>query len=312
MPGLLTLGETMGLFRAERPGSLAHTDEFRLGIGGAESNVAIGVARLGGSSRWLGRVGADGLGDRIRRELRAEGVDARVIEDGEAATGLMIKSRPVPALAKVDYLRAGSAGSRLRPEDLMPDLFDGIGVLHVTGITPALSASAAETVFAAITAARARGIRVSFDVNHRAALWSAEEAAPVYQEIAALSDVVFAGEDEAALLADARSMPERARALSHGGRDIVIKRGEHGAYAVVGGIEIVVPAVPVAPVDTVGAGDAFVAGFLVEALAGLDASAALQTAVRAGAFACLGLGDWESLPHRRDLDLLDAADPVIR
>ena len=122
MAGLLTVGETLALGVPPTIGSLTQAPSLRLGIGGAESNVAIGVVRLGGSATWVGRVGADALGERVRRELRAEGVVAYAIEDPSAPTALMLKERRTAATARVWYYRAGSAGSRLAPDDVPPGL----------------------------------------------------------------------------------------------------------------------------------------------------------------------------------------------
>ncbi len=311
--GLVTLGETMGLFRARGIGSLAHESEFILGIGGAESNVAIGVARLGGTATWIGRVGADGLGERIVRELRGEGLNLRAVIDPDAATGLMIKERRTSERTRVLYYRRGSAGSQLSARDLDEAVISTAGVLHVTGITPALSPSAAAAVDAAIDVAVDAGVTVSFDVNHRASLWSDVDARAVYRRLASRSTVVFAGEDEAALLVGEGSPSDVAARLSDlGPRAVIIKRGADGCLAHVDGIDLEVPAIPINPVDTVGAGDAFVAGYLAEALAGEPLERRLDTAVRAGAFACLGPGDWESLARRDELSILDGGDPVSR
>lgn len=313
MHGLVTLGETMGLFRARGIGSLAHESEFILGIGGAESNVAIGVVRLGGAATWIGRVGADSMGERIVRELRGEGLTLRAVIDTDAATGLMIKERRTAAHTRVRYYRHESAGSRLTVSDLDESLIRTAGVLHVTGITPALSPSAAAAVDAAIDMAVDAGVAVSFDVNHRESLWSGLDARAVYRRLAARSTVVFAGEDEAALLVGEGTPSEVAARLSDlGPRTVIIKRGADGCLAHVDGREHEVPAIPIDPVDTVGAGDAFVAGYLVEALAGEPLERRLGTAVRAGAFACLGPGDWESLARRDELSILDGGDPVSR
>lgn len=313
---ILTLGETMGLFQAHRPGSAAHADEFRLGIGGAESNLAVGVARLGGRSRWIGRVGADGVGQRILRELRAEGVDVRAAVDDGAPTGIMVKTRRADRVV-VDYHRAGSAASRLSPADVTDDeLWRDVAMLHVTGITLALSPSAADAVHAAVDRARDRGVRVSVDINHRATLWRGElaRARAAYRRLVAHADIVFAGEDEARILVDGETTAGVATALSAltAGGDVIVKRGAAGALALVDGRLSAVDPVPVEAVDTVGAGDAFAAGYLADLVAGRSAADALRTAARAGAFACLHPGDWEGLPHRADLDLLDTTDPVQR
>jgi 2-dehydro-3-deoxygluconokinase len=311
--GVVTLGETMGLFVAGSMGSLSHVDSFRLGIGGAESNVAIGLSRLGVKALWIGRVGADEVGDLVLRELRAEGVDLRVIVDASAPTGVMIKNRRSAQHTRVLYYRAGSAGSHLSPDDVTADLIADAGLLHVTGITPALSASAAAALYRAIELAREAGVPVSFDVNHRSSLWPASTASVVYRSIAARASIVFAGLDEASMVASGESAEQLAEGIAAlGPSEVIIKLGHAGCFALVDGEPIRIPAVPVDAVDTVGAGDAFVAGYLAEYLGGADAETRLLTAVQAGAFACLGLGDWESLPTREDLEVLSRHEPVER
>lgn len=313
MSGIVTLGETMGLFAATSIGSLAHVEAFRLGIGGAESNVAIGLARLGATATWIGRVGPDEVGDLVRRELLAEGVGLRLTVDDSAHTGMMVKSRRTAQHSRVVYYRAGSAGSRLSPADIDSDLIAGADVLHITGITPALSPSAAAAVERALTVAVSASVPVSFDVNHRSALWSADEASVVYRSLAARATIVFAGLDEAMLLAEGDSAAELAAGIAAlGPQEVVIKLGAAGCYGLIDGTPFLVPAVRVEAIDTVGAGDAFVAGYLAERSAGADARARLTTGVQAGAFACLGLGDWESLPTRSDLELLARDEPVQR
>ena len=207
---VVTLGETMGLMRAASVGSLEHVSDFRLHIGGAESNVAIGAARLGRPAVWMGRVGDDGIGRRVLRELRAEGVTLHATVDDAARTGLMLKETPRAGSTRVLYYRAGSAGSRLNAADLDLGAIASAGILHVTGITLALSDSAEHAVFAAIDAAVTAGVPVSFDVNHRSSLWGAREAAPVYRRIAERATIVFAGDEEAELPSD-RAHPKSWR-----------------------------------------------------------------------------------------------------
>ncbi|MBJ2120302.1 sugar kinase [Arthrobacter sp. MSA 4-2] len=312
--GVVTFGETMALMRAQTPGPLAHASELGLGIGGAESNVAIALARLGTPVSWFGRVGADSLGDLVVRELRAEGLEVRAIRDPAAPTGLMIKERRTQHNQKVWYYRAGSAGSRLGPADVPVEEIAAAGLLHVTGITPALSESAADAVDLAVQTARAAGVPVSFDVNYRGALWSPEAASPVLRGFAGRADILFAGDDEAALLVGpAEDLRELAGALAElGPSQVVVKRGAQGCVALVDGVYFEQAAVPVQPVDTVGAGDAFVAGYLAERLRGLAPQECLLTAVRTGAFACLVPGDWEGMPRRSELGLLEATEPVSR
>lgn len=314
VPGLVTLGETMALLAAPDVGLLRHQATMALRTGGAESNVAIGVARLGGLATWVGRVGDDELGDLVLAQLRGEGVDVgHAVRDPDAQTGLMLRTRRTEGVSRVRYYRAGSAGSRLAPEDLPLDVVGSAGVLHLTGITPALSAGAGAAVFAAVEHARAAGVPVSLDVNYRAALWSPQEAGRVLSElITAGVDLLFAGEEEAELLGAAGSAAEQAADLAAlGVRDVVLKRGSRGALAHVEGTVHEVPAVPVRVVDVVGAGDAFVAGYLAEFLAGRPPQERLRTAAACGAFAVSVPGDWEGLPSRQDLQLLAAADGTV-
>lgn len=326
---VVTLGETMGLLSNTQPGPLAHASTMQLGIGGSESNVAIGLSRLGVDAIWFGRVGDDSVGRLVAREIRAEGVDARITIDDGAATGLMIKERRTATSQNVTYYRAGSAGSRLSADDLDESAIASADVLHVTGITPALSGSAAQAVRRAADVARAAGVLVSFDVNYRRALWSADDAAAFCREFAAGCDVLFAGEDEAAMLlgpaatasfaTDAAADPasDAAAALARGlaelgPRQAVVKCGAAGAVAMVDGQLLQQRAVPIVAHDTVGAGDAFVAGYLAELAAGNDARTRMQTAATVGAFVCLAAGDWEGLPRRAELGMLHAREAVTR
>lgn len=318
MSGLdvLTIGESLGLVVPERIGRLAHSKSAHIGFGGAEGNVAIGVARLGGRAGWIGRVGRDGFGDLIRREMRAEGVEAFAALDDEKPTSLMIKERPTPGTSRVTYYRIGQAGSRLRPADVPDGVVEQAAVVHVTGIAAGLGEGPHETIRAAIARAKSAGATVSFDVNHRSALWrDGRDPAPVYRELAEQADIVFAGDDEAVFLTG-ETEPERQLAAIRalGPRTVVIKLGDKGALAADGDETLRRGAVPVDVVDTVGAGDAFVAGWLAETVAGASLERRLVTATATGAFACTGEGDWESAPSREDIARLlsGGGEPVQR
>ena len=313
-PYVVTLGETMALIRAEEPGPLAHAPSLGLGVGGAESNVAIGLARLGTDVAWCGRVGDDALGVLVQREIRAEGVQTHVCVDPDAPTGLMIKERRTPATQKVAYYRAGSAGSRLAPEDIPAGLVEDADLLHVSGITAALSPVARASLLDAVDRARSTGVSVSFDINHRASLWSEAEARAFSRDLLERVDLVFAGEDEAALVVGSHRRVEDAAAelAALGPPEVVVKRGAQGALSLVAGELHSAPAVPVDVVDTVGAGDAFVAGYLAERVAGGLPAARLALGVTTAAFVCLVPGDWEGLPRREELSLLTDREPVQR
>lgn len=310
MTDLVTFGETMALFAARRTGPLRFARDFDLGLGGAESNVAIGVTRLGASVSWLGRVGADEFGDLIEQTMRGECVDVRAIRDDTAPTGLMIKGRRTADLIDVRYYRKDSAGSRIRPEDLDLPLIRQARVLHVSAITPALSASARESVAVAVSAAREAGVFVSLDVNYRKALWSPAEAGEWLRETIGSVDVLFATEQEARLIVDIDDPIDLAKAL--GVRHVVLKFGAKGALELSDGVVRRAQPYQVTEVDPVGAGDAFAAGWLAEWLAGAGTEQRLSTACAAGAFAVTSQGDWESLPRRADLALLLGGEDVSR
>jgi 2-dehydro-3-deoxygluconokinase len=313
--GLVTFGETLGLLVAEDVGPLSLAKGMRLSMGGAESNVAIGVSRLGVPATWIGRLGRDPIGDLIERNLLAERVRAVVHRD-EAPTALMLRERRTGSVQNVTYYRHGSAGSHLRPEDVPAGIVEDAGVLHLTGITPALGEGPAAAVREAIRRARAAGVPVSVDLNYRSRLWDAATAAPVFRELAAGADMLFAGDDEAriALEADEDTGPEKlAAALAAlGPREVVIKRGRRGATALIDGRSIDVPAVPVQAVDSVGAGDAFVAGYLACRLTGRDPDEGLRTAAVTGALAVTVPGDWEASPRPHELTLLGVEEDVQR
>lgn len=319
--GLVTFGETMGLVSAVDTGPLEFARAFSYGIGGAESNVAIGVSRLGSPVTWFGRIGSDATGDLVERRLRAEEVRTVAIRD-DGFTGMMVKHRRFGSTLQVDYHRAGSAGSRLAPADVRADLLQDAAILHVTGITPALSDSARAAVFHAVELARAAGVAVSVDVNYRSKLWSRAVAGPVLRDLVARADIVFAGVEEAQLVLGAGSdagaagssgsADELAPALAAlGPAQAVIKDGARGCTAVIDGVRHRVPALSVSVVDPVGAGDAFVAGYLAEALCGSPAADRLHTAIAAGAFAVTVPGDCEGLPRRADLAALARTEEDI-
>jgi 2-dehydro-3-deoxygluconokinase len=312
---VVTLGETMALMRATEVGSLRHAAALALGIGGAESNVAIGLRRLGVDSSWLGRVGDDPLGERVVREIRAEGVDVRAVVDAGAPTGLMVKERPSAASTAVFYYRAGSAGSRLTPGDLPAGWIEEADLLHVSGITALISESGRITLHAAIDRARAAGVPVSFDVNYRSALARPEVAGPVLRALAERADVVFGGAEELVLLVPDADPQAAARRLLEGGcSQVVLKLGAEGATVFQPGAVVEGPGFRIDPVDTVGAGDAFVAGYLSGMLAEFDAVESLRRANTCGAMACLTPGDWEAGPTLRGVEafLRGDADPVRR
>ncbi|MGX1561025.1 sugar kinase [Streptomyces sp. NPDC055506] len=301
----------MAALRAQ--GALRLGGSLGLSVAGAESNVAIGLARLGHRVRWAGRVGADELGALVLRTLRAEGIDTghASVDDSGRPTGLLLTEPRLGTLTRVSYYRAGSAGSAVSPADVLPALTAGSRVLHLTGITPALGPSAAEAVRAAAAAARAAGITVCLDVNYRSRLWSHDRARAALRPLLAHTDLLIASEDELPLVLErpAAAESEAVRSLlSAGVGEVVVKRGARGATGFTAEGATDRAARRVDAVDLVGAGDAFVAGYLSGLLDGADLPARLHRAVTTAAFAVATRGDWEGLPTQDELGLLDRPD----
>jgi 2-dehydro-3-deoxygluconokinase len=224
----------------------------------------------------------------------------------------MVKERRTAQATRVLYYRSDSAGSRLSPADVDPALISEAGVLHVTGITTALSSSARETVFAAVEEARSRGVAVSVDLNYRSALWSPAEAGPVLRDLLRRADVVLATEDEARLVVDGTDDHALVAALTRlGAPQVLLKRGAAGSLSSIDGVLHETAAYPVHVIDPVGAGDAFGAGYLSGLCLGLSAAERLRLASAAGAFAVTVPGDWEGLPSMTDLALLEGATDIV-
>ncbi|WP_245554942.1 sugar kinase [Nesterenkonia alba] len=296
---VLTVGETMTAVRCAGPLRLGGPAQIT--VAGAESNLAIGLARLGHRAAWSGRLGPDESAELILRTLRAEGVDtSTVARDPEAGTGLLLFERRLADLTRVEYHRAGSAGSRWNAGDIEPALALRPRIVHVTGITAALSGAAREALSDLVAGARGQGALVSVDVNFRGRLWSRDQARPMLRDLARRADVVIASEDELELVA---AEPEEL--LEAGVGEVVTKRGAAGASALTREGEVSVPARRVQVVDTIGAGDAFSAGYLSGVLDGCEVDQRLARGATLGAFAVASAGDWEGLPTREELALLD-------
>ncbi|MEV0003617.1 sugar kinase [Micromonospora sp. NPDC050980] len=275
-PEVACVGESMVVLAPDDGGPLQHAARLTVGVGGAESNVAMGLARLGHHAAWVSRVGDDPFGRRVVAEIAAAGVDIGLVTiDPAAPTGVYLKD-PGPAGTRVHYHRAGSAASRLCAADLADPRLAGARLLHLSGITAALSDSCRDLLAHALAGRATPGARVTFDVNHRPALWPAGRAAPVLRELADRADVVLVGLDEAATLWGSAD-PAAVRDLLPGPELVVVKDGPVGVTALPRtATAVFVPALPVAVVEPVGAGDAFAAGFLSGLLRELDLRSCLR------------------------------------
>jgi 2-dehydro-3-deoxygluconokinase len=245
-------GESMALVTPDPPAPLALGGPMRLDVAGAESTVACYLAMLGVRSAWASRVGADPLGQFLCERIASYGVDTTLVAvDPAAPTGVFFKDPG--ERTTVYYYRTGSAASRLGP-DLLPSLS---GLVHLSGITPALSSSCAELVEAVL----ASPLTTSFDVNYRPGLWSVPDAAPVLLRLAGRAGVAFVGLDEARTLWGVDTAAD-VRALLPSPGVLVVKDGAVGAHSFGPDGHHFVAAPPVDVVEPVGAGDAYAAGYL--------------------------------------------------
>jgi 2-dehydro-3-deoxygluconokinase len=262
---VVCLGETMVAFV---PGDGPRT--FVATAAGAESNVAIGLARLGVRSRWVSRLGDDALGDLVHDELTGSGVDVDVVRDANRPTGVLIRMRVDDGTTTM-YHRAGSAAAAMGIED--GRRVGSPAWLHVTGITPALSDGACGLVRSVVEGAGSGATVVSFDVNHRPALWpDARMASDTLTPFLERADVVFVGQDEADALFGTTDPFELADRFGMGpGRELVVKQGAAGAVAVVDGERWFERGLSAPVVDEAGAGDAFAAGYVAGHLLGWSA-----------------------------------------
>lgn len=296
---VFTFGETMVLFQPEQMLPLEYIHQFPKKIGGAESNVAIGLTRLGHSVTWFSKLGNDPFGRYVLKSIRGEGVDvASCLLTDEAPTGLLFKEQLSPEDMNVYYYRKGSAASLMQPEELDAGAIAAARILHISGITPALSDSAFATVMEAIEIAKRNGTMIVFDPNLRLKLWSAEQAKKTFNDIAASADVILPGLDEGQLMTAETDVEAVAEALA-GDSDkiIVIKLGDQGAYLHSKEQKAYIEGFPVNRiVDPVGAGDGFAAGVISGLLREEPLEQAVRRANAIGAMVVCVSGDIEGLP----------------
>ena len=305
MARVITIGETMAALSPCQAGALRYVRDYQMRIAGAESNVAVGLAKLGIESAWVSRLGEDELGCFVRNQIRSEGVDCgNVVFDPEHSTGLMLKETGALE-TKVYYYRENSAASHLCPEDLKDELFQGAELLHFTGITPVLSKSCGQTMLEAIRLGRKHGLLLSFDPNIRKKLWRGKDYAPLLRETALESDIVLLGLSEAEALFGERNPDKVFDLLFQKGRAhyAAIKNGGKGAWAADREHRAFIAPYPCRCIDPVGAGDGFNAGFLAGILKGKDLETAGKMGAVCGAFATQTTGDIEGYPDQRQMEM---------
>lgn len=314
---VVTIGESMVVFTPTSDGFMRNATEFTKKIGGAESNVAIGLARLGHQTGWISKLGYDEFGKAILGFLKGENVDvSQVTFDEEAPTGIYFKEPRRQNNTRVYYYRKGSAASKLTPGDLDHEYLSRAKFLHITGITPALSESCRETIFEAIKLAKSNGTTIVFDPNLRLKLWDKDTARETLLKIAAEADIVLPGVAEGEFLFG-ESDPNKLGQLflHHGSSVVIMKKGAEGAYYFTNKESALIPGFPVKQVvDPVGAGDGFAAGFLSGLLDGLELGKAVERANAVGALVTMVNGDVDGLPERDEVEQLitNNGEDVVR
>jgi 2-dehydro-3-deoxygluconokinase len=270
---VVTLGETMIRLSPPDNQRIEQAEYLYLKIGGAESNVAVDLARLGLKTAWVSRLVDNPLGRRIVSEIRAHGVDTSNVlwtQEGRVGTYFIeFGKRPRPI--SVLYDRVDSAITQLSPEDIHWDILSSTRMVHLTGITVALSDSCAQVVDLMIDRAREANVDVSFDVNYRSKLWRPDLAADKLKPICAKTNILFLNSRDAEMLFGCESQPDQmvdCLSSMFPGQTIAVTMGGAGAVCIHRGRVYSEPLYPAVEVDRVGTGDAFASGFLFGYLEG--------------------------------------------
>jgi 2-dehydro-3-deoxygluconokinase len=308
VPDVVALGEPLLEFVADEPGPLGSVETFRRGWGGDTSNLAIACVRLGASSGYLTRLGDDEFGRSFLSRWEEDGVDSSAVElDQEAHTGFYFVTFGDDGKHDFTYFRAGSAAARMTPGELDLGYVRSARILHVSGISQAISPSAAEAVAEAAAAARAVKVRVSYDANVRPKLAPAERFRALFEQTVPLADVVFLSDEDVDHVFGGDPEQALEEVLRAGPKLAVLKRGAGGALVgSAAGERVAVPAVRVPLVDATGAGDVFAGAFLVEHLRGEGLERAGRFATAAAALAVTGRGAVKPIPRREQVEALTA------
>jgi 2-dehydro-3-deoxygluconokinase len=298
MPELLCMGEPMLELNARPPGPDGRT-LYLEGHGGDTSNAAICAARQGASVGYITAIGQDRPGDSFAALWAAEGVDtSTVIRNPDAPTGLYLVTHDAGGHAFTFY-RGNSAASRYRAADVPEAAIRSARILHVSGISQAISTSACDAVFHAIAVARSAGVKVSYDTNLRLPLWPRARAAAVIHAAIREADIALPSLDDARVLTGLEA-PEAIVEfyLRLGCPLVLLKQGEAGVLvATAEGERRVIPPHRVEAVDATGAGDAFAGAFLARSLAGDPPLQAARYANACAALSTTGYGAVAPLPR---------------
>ena len=309
---LVTFGEAMVRLTPPDFQRLEQARSFAVHVGGAELNVAVAAARLGLTTRWVSRLPENALGRMIANRAREHGVDVHVDWTADDRAGLyFVEAGSAPRAPSVLYDRAASAISRVVPGTIdWGSLFDGVRWFHVSGITPALSDSAAAVTLEALEAAKTAGLIVSYDLNYRRKLWSPDQARAVQEPLMAHVDVLITTEEDTRVvfgMGDDVSQEEIALELAqqYGPVAVAVTLSGNPWSAVLAAEGEIhrAPCYELQVIDRIGAGDAFSAGLIVGALEGRSWDDAVRLATAASALKHSIPGDF-CLVTRAEVDQL--------
>jgi 2-dehydro-3-deoxygluconokinase len=294
---VLCLGEPLVEFSETAPG------QYQRSFGGDTTNVAIAVARSGGKAAFATRIGNDDFGQMFLDLWQREGVDtAPVITDPSAPTGHYFVHQS-DAGPRFSYARRGSAASLMRPGDLDVATIGQARVLHISGVTCAISPSAAAFAEQAARLARQAGTRLSFDLNYRPALWSVDQARGVALSMLSQCDIALPSLEEASVLfglTDPEAILDRV--LSFGPQVVALTMGARGVFVATPQARRLISPMTVDIVDPSGAGDTFDGYFLSAMTAGDDLVEAAIRANAAAAFATTRRGALAGIPAGSEVE----------
>ena len=311
---VVTLGETMLRLTPPNQQLIEQANTLEMHVGGSESNVAVGLARLGRRVAWVSRLTDNALGRKVATAIRAQGVDtSHVVWTQQDRIGTYyVEEGSAPRGSTVIYDRAGSAMSHMQPHEFPQGVFQSEGVFFVSGITLAISETAAQTALAAAQQAKSAGWRVSFDVNYRATLWEPPIAAKTCTSLIEQADMVFIAHRDAVTLYSAPTDPDEAVAymasrfpngvltLTLGSQGAICHNPSSGIHRCA--------AFPAQGRGRVGGGDAFVAGFLSTYIETQQVDDALAWGTAAAAYKYTLSGDIPLLDRQQVQDIITHGD----
>lgn len=305
----------MAAFTAYEKMPLRYAHNFGMRIAGAESNTAMGLAKLGFQSSWISKVGEDEFGAFIVNQIRSEGVDTSgVVKDNIHSTGVMFKETTASE-TRVYYYRENSAASHMSKEDITEEMIKGFRMVHMSGITPVLSESCAQLTEEVFRISKKYNVKISFDPNIRKKLWKDKCFTEEIKRFTLSANIILIGLDEADVLFGTKDYQEILRILFEQGcaEYVGLKDGANGSWVADKERYVKVEPYPCNCVEPIGAGDAYNSGFIAAVLKGCSLEDIGRMASVSGALATETTGDIEGYPSKDAMDhILNCTSEIFR